>query len=78
MTYRLKRTTAERALAALMERVARVNIDPYFLGRVTRVALLGSMLHPDTDGPGDIDLAVEIVPKIADWDSHIEKNNDRV
>ena len=75
---RLKRATAERALAAFMERVARVNTDPYFLGRVTRVALFGSMLNPDTDRPSDIDLAVEIVPKIADWDSHIEKNNDRV
>jgi hypothetical protein len=36
------------------------------------------MLNPDTDRPSDIDLAVEIVRKIADWDSHIEKNNERV
>jgi predicted nucleotidyltransferase len=75
---RLKRATAERALAAFMERVTRVNTDPYFLGRVTRVALFGSMLNPETDRPSDIDLAVEIVPKIGDWDSHVEKNNDRV
>jgi hypothetical protein len=74
---RLKRATAERALVAFLDRVACVNTDPYFLGRVSRVALFGSMLHPDTDRPGDIDLAVEIVPKIADWDTHIEKNNDR-
>jgi predicted nucleotidyltransferase len=74
---RLKRATAERALAAFLERVARVNTDPYFLGRVTRVALFGSMLSPDTGRPSDIDVAVEIVPKIADWDSHIAKNNDR-
>ncbi len=75
---RLTRATAERALTTFMERVARVNSDPYFLGQVTRVALFGSMLNPDTDRPSDIDLAVEIVPKIADWDSHIEKNNERV
>ena len=74
---RLKRATAERALAAFLERVARVNTDPYLLGRVTRVVLFGSMLNPDTDRPSDIDLAVEIVPKTADWDTHIEKNNDR-
>ena len=74
---RLKRATADRALAAFLERVARVNTDPYFLGRVTRVVLFGSMLNPDTDRPSDIDLAVEIVPKIADWDTHIEKNNNR-
>jgi hypothetical protein len=36
------------------------------------------MLNPDTDRPGDVDLAVEIGPKIADWDSHLEKNNERV
>ena len=75
---RLTRATAERALATFMERVARVNSDPYFLGQVNRVALFGSMLNPDTDRPSDIDLAVEIVPKIVDWDSHIEKNNERV
>ena len=75
---RLKRATADRALAAFMERVARVNADPYFLGRVTRVAMFGSMLNPDTGRPSDIDLAVEIVPNIGDWDVHIEKNNDHV
>jgi predicted nucleotidyltransferase len=75
---RLTRATAERALAAFMERVARVNTDPYFLGRVIRVALFGSMLNPDTHRPSDIDIAVEIAPKIADWDSHVEKNNERV
>ena len=74
----LTRATAERALAAFMERVARVNSDPYFLGQVTRVALFGSMLSPDNDRPSDVDLAVEIVPKIADWDSHVEKNYERV
>ena len=75
---RLTRATAERALATFMERVARVNSDSYFLGRVTRVALFGSMLNPDTDRPSDIDLAVEIVPKITDRDIHLEKNTERV
>jgi ribosomal protein S19E (S16A) len=35
----VSRKTAERALAQFLERVARVNDDPYFLARVTRVAL---------------------------------------
>ena len=64
-------------MAAFLERIARVNTDAYSLGGVTRVVLFGSMLNPDTDRPSDIDLAVETVPKIADWDTHIEKNNDR-
>ena len=75
---RLTRATAERALASFMERVVRVNSDPYYLGRVTRVVLFGSMLNPNTDRPSDVDLAVEITPKIAGWDSHIKKNNERV
>ena len=75
---RLTRATAERALATFMERVARVNSDSYFLGQVSRVALFGSMLNPDIARPSDIDLAVEIVPKIADPDTHIQRNNERV
>jgi hypothetical protein len=75
---RLTRATADRALVMFMERVVRVNSDPYFLGKVARVVLFGSMLNPNADRPSDIDLAVEVVPKIADRDSHIEKNNERV
>jgi predicted nucleotidyltransferase len=75
---RLTRATAERALAAFMERVARVNGEAYFLGRVTRVVLFGSMLNPNTDRPSDVDLAVEIVPKTESWDRHVEDNNRRV
>jgi predicted nucleotidyltransferase len=75
---RLTRATAERALTEFMDRVDRVNTDPYFLGKVTRVALFGSMLNTDTDRPSDIDVAVEIAPKITEWASHIEKNNERV
>lgn len=74
----LTRKTAERALAAFMDRVARVNGDPYFLGRVTRVVLFGSLLNPNTDRPSDVDLAVEILPKTEDWDRHVEENNRRV
>src|SRR5215471_8646618 len=43
----VSRQTAERALAQFLERVARVNDDAYFLARVTRVALYGSMLRPE-------------------------------
>jgi predicted nucleotidyltransferase len=64
---------AVRALVAFLERVARVNTDPKVWGRMTRVALFGSMLDPDINRPSDIELAVDIAPKIADWDTHIEK-----
>jgi predicted nucleotidyltransferase len=75
---RLTRAAAERSLAAFMQRVVHVNSDPYYLGRVARVVLFGSMLNPDADRPSDVDLAVQVVPRGADWDSHIEQNNERV
>ena len=39
---RLTRATAERALATFMERVARVNSDPYFLGQVIALPYLAA------------------------------------
>ena len=74
---RLTRAAAERILAEFLERVSRVNEDPYFLGQVTRVVLFGSMLNPDIDRPSDVDLAIEVMPKIADWDLHMQKNYKR-
>lgn len=75
---RLTRAAAERALAEFLQRVERVNANPYFLGKVTRLVLFGSMLNPATDRPSDIDLAVEIAPKEADFDHLVQQNYDRV
>lgn len=60
--HRLTRATAARHLTAFLARVRAVNADSYYLYRVRRVRLFGSML---TDAPtvGDIDLAVELVPR---------------
>jgi predicted nucleotidyltransferase len=60
-----KRKTAEKALAEFMERVQKVNSDPYYLYKVTRVVLFGSYL---TDVPevSDVDIALEIAPKEED------------
>ena len=59
-----------------MERVARVNDDPYFLARVKRVALFGSMLRPKR--LSDVDLAVQLVAKETDCDRLREVNAERV
>ena len=59
-------------------RVERVNNDPYFLGKVTRVVLFGSMLKPETERLSDIDLAVELASKEADFDRARVKNYERV
>lgn len=74
----VSRQTAERALAQFLERVARVNEDPYFLARVTRVALYGSMLRPEVQRLSDVDLAVELVAKEANPDRLREVNAARV
>jgi predicted nucleotidyltransferase len=74
---RLTRATAERALAEFLERVARVNDDRYFLGKVTRVVLFGSMLNPEMDRPSDIDLAIEVVAKETDFESFTRQNRER-
>jgi predicted nucleotidyltransferase len=75
---RVTRATAQEALDRFMERVARVNGDPYFLGKVTRAVLFGSMLKPETERPSDVDLAVEVAAKETDHDRLTQLNYDRV
>jgi len=70
------RRTAERVLHQFLERVDRVNRDPYFLGRVNRLTLFGSMLRAEVDLLSDLDLAVEIVPK--DRERLEQENRQRV
>lgn len=72
------RQTAERALAQFLERVARVNDDPYFLARVTRVALYGSMLRPEVERLSDVDLAVQMVAKEPDFERLRKANAERI
>jgi hypothetical protein len=74
----VSRQTAERVLAQFLERVARVNNDPYFLARVTRVALYGSMLTPEVNRLSDVDLAVQLIAKETDIDRRQEANAERV
>ena len=74
----VSRQTAERALAQFLERVARVNADPYFLARVMRVALYGSMLRPEVKRLSDVDLAVQLVAKEANPDRLREVNAKRI
>ncbi len=57
---RVTRATAEKALQQFLRRVEQINTDPYFLAKVTRMVLFGSMLKPETDRLSDVDLAVEL------------------
>jgi predicted nucleotidyltransferase len=71
------RATAERALAQLLDRVKRVDQDPYFLAKVTRLVLFGSMLKPEVQRLSDVDLAVELVTKEADFQRAQALNRQR-
>ena len=75
---RVTRATAEKALQQFLGRVEQVNTDPYFLAKVTRVVLFGSMLKPETDRLSDVDLAVELASKEADRNRARVKNYERV
>jgi len=54
--------------------VDRVNKDPYFLGKVTRVVLFGSMLKRALERLSDFDVAVELAAKDEDFDRARVKN----
>jgi len=75
---RVTRATAQKALQQFLGRVERVNTDPYFLGKVTKVVLFGSMLKPEVERLSDVDLAVELASKEADFDRARVKNYERV
>ena len=50
---------------------------PVFLGKVTRVVLFGSMLEPAVERLSDVDLAVEVASKDADFDRARVRNYER-
>jgi predicted nucleotidyltransferase len=75
---RVTRATAEKALQQFLGRVEQVNNDPYFLGKVTKVVLFGSMLKPEAQRLSDVDLAVELASKEEDFDRARAKNYERI
>ena len=74
----ITRQTADRVLSQLVERINRVNRDECFLAKVTKVVVFGSYLRADVDRLSDLDVAVELQPKEADWDRLRELNQRRV
>jgi predicted nucleotidyltransferase len=72
------RATAEKVLREFLARVERVNRDARFLGRVNRAVLFGSILREDVDRLSDLDLAVEVLPKIANRERLEARNLRRI
>jgi len=73
----LRRATAERRLAEFLERVRQVNGNEYWLYRVRKIVLFGSMLT-ERSTVNDVDLAVHLVPKIEDTDTMWQLRRARV
>jgi hypothetical protein len=61
----IHRKTAERVLAQFLERVQLVNSTHEYAYRVEHVVLFGSMLS-DIDRLGDVDVAVQLQPKVSE------------
>lgn len=59
----IHRKTAERVLAEFMQRMERVNATTEYLYRVNAAILFGSMLS-DVERLGDVDVAVNLEPKV--------------
>ncbi|WP_051026893.1 hypothetical protein [Nocardia higoensis] len=55
------RATAEKALAAFLQRVEQAASDPMNLYMVDRVVLFGSMLDPTRQRVSDVDLAIKLI-----------------
>jgi hypothetical protein len=76
-TRPLKRSTAARELSAFLDRVQQINADPYYLYKIRKVLLFGSMLT-DAAHVGDVDLAVELVYRIDDIDGRGQAHQERI
>ncbi len=67
----VSRHKGEKALSEFMERVSEVNEASRFLFRVRKVVLFGSFLA-ESPTIGDLDIAIELVPKESDSRKHSE------
>ena len=72
----IHRKTAERVLEQFLERVHKVNATPEYLYRVEDVILFGSMLN-DVERLGDVDVAINLEPKVGDCDARREWSRRR-
>jgi DNA-binding MarR family transcriptional regulator len=73
----IRRTTAERILAALLERVQEVNRSLEFTYRVAEVRIFGSYLT-DADTLGDIDVVITLTRRFLDPDEQFTWERKRI
>jgi predicted nucleotidyltransferase len=73
----IRRETADRLLSELVERIATLNRNGHFRATVRRAVVFGSYLG-HADRIGDVDVAIELVRREANFDKHMEMNMRRV
>ncbi|MHB0998503.1 MAG: nucleotidyltransferase domain-containing protein [Armatimonadota bacterium] len=62
------RSTAEILLKTLVQRTQEVNDNPIFVYSIKRVAVFGSYVSSDKKKLGDVDIAIELVPRYKNED----------
>lgn len=57
------RSTAEKLLEGIVQRAREANARPEFVYSVARIAVFGSYVSSDKENLGDLDVAIELVPR---------------
>lgn len=73
----IKRETANKLISQILKRVAEVNANPYYLCKVMKVIVFGSYLT-NAEKINDVDIALALMPKEADFDTHLRLKAQRV
>jgi len=73
----LKRTAAEKKLDSVLEKIAQLNNDAYYLYRITRAAVYGSYLTTKTL-LGDLDVGIEFTRREPDTGRFSKLNDARI
>ena len=72
----LTRERATELLNLLKQRAVEVNRDPQYIWAVCRLVVFGSYLS-NKERLGDLDVAVEVVPKTRNHDKHVKRWNEQ-
>ncbi len=73
-----KKIIADKILADFLTRVREVNNNDYFLYKVVKVVLFGSMLDASTTEVGDIDIAIVLERREPDLNKFFELHHQRI
>jgi DNA-binding MarR family transcriptional regulator len=73
----VSRSTADMMLRGFVQRISKVNSNPRFLYAITAAVVFGSAIS-EVDELGDVDVAIRLERKTADWETHVRLTYERV